>query len=187
MCKAPTEEADVHAALLCRAALKIVILLATEPTTGAHIVTSIFLVDLVRRKTKAVLTVVVGHAVGQLTNGMPEKCNGVSPRQAGRRWAKLELPYYGSITMCIIDPMHNLFWNMKKMFKIWCENDLLTTANLRTVNECIEKVEAPSDLGHLPGNIRSNYGGFTADQWKNWVLYYSMYALEGISSEKHDH
>ena len=28
MCKAPTEEADVHAALLCRAALKIVILLA---------------------------------------------------------------------------------------------------------------------------------------------------------------
>ena len=73
------------------------------------------------------------------------------------------------------------------MFKIWCENDLLTTANLRTVNECLEKVEAPSDLGHLPGNIRSNYGGFTADQWKNWVLYYSMYTLEGVSSEKHDH
>ena len=73
------------------------------------------------------------------------------------------------------------------MFKIWCENDLLTKANLRKLNKRIEKVEAPSDLGRLPGNIRSNYGGFTADQWKNRVLYYSMYALEGILSEEHVH
>ena len=100
----------------------------------------------------------------------------------------LELPYYGSVTMCIIDPMHNLFLGTaKRMFKIWCENDLLTKADLRKLNERIEKVEAPSDLGRLPGNIKSNYGGFTADQWKNWVLYYSMYALEGVLSEEHVH
>lgn len=34
----------------------------------------------------------------------------------------LKLPYYGSITMCAIDPMHNLF-------KIWCENEHLTKKN----------------------------------------------------------
>ena len=105
----------------------------------------------------------------------------------GTRYTSLlELPYYGSITMCVIDPMHNLFLGTaKKMFKIWCENDILTKEKLREVQERIETVEAPSDLGRLPGNITSNYGGFTASQWKNWVLYYSLFALEGVLGEEH--
>ena len=105
----------------------------------------------------------------------------------GSRYTSLlELPYYGSVTMCVIDPMHNLFLGTaKKMFKIWCENDILTKEKLQQVQERIGNVEAPSDLGRLPGNISSNYGGFTASQWKNWVLYYSLFALEGILGEEH--
>ena len=48
-------------------------------------------------------------------------------------------------------------------------------------------MSVPSDLGRLPGNIQSNYGGFTASQWKNFVLYYSMFALKGILPESHMH
>lgn len=105
----------------------------------------------------------------------------------GSRYTSLlELPYYGSITMCVIDPMHNLFLgSAKKMFKIWCEDGFLTKEKLREVQKRIENVEAPSDLGRLPGKISSNYGGFTASQWKNWVLYYSLYALEGILGDEH--
>ena len=105
----------------------------------------------------------------------------------GTRYTSLlELPYYGSITMCVIDPMHNLFLGTaKKMFKLWCEKDILTKEKLKKVQENIETVKAPSDLGRLPGNISSNYGGFTASQWKNWVLYYSMYALQGVLNEEH--
>ena len=105
----------------------------------------------------------------------------------GSRYTSLlELPYYGSITMCVIDPMHNLFLGTaKKMFKIWCESDILTKQSLQEVVERIQRVDAPSDLGRLPGNISSNYGGFTANQWKNWVLYYSLYALEEVLSEEH--
>ena len=105
----------------------------------------------------------------------------------GTRYTSLlRLPYYGSITMCVIDPMYNLFLGTgKKMFKIWCERDILSKEKLRQVQDRIETVEAPSDLGRLPGNITSNYGGFTASQWKNWVLYYSLYAFEGILEEEH--
>ena len=70
------------------------------------------------------------------------------------------------------------------MFKIWCENDILTKQNVQ-VEERIHKVDAPSDLGRLPGKISSNYGGFMASHWKNWVLYYSLYALEGVLSNEH--
>ena len=71
------------------------------------------------------------------------------------------------------------------MFKIWCESDILSKEKLQEVHYRIETVEAPSDLGRLPGNINSNYGGFTASQGKNWVLYYSLHAVEGILEEEH--
>lgn len=73
------------------------------------------------------------------------------------------------------------------MFKLWCENELLTKTDLNKLEEQINSVDAPSDLGRLPGSISSNCGGFTASHWKNWVLYYSMYALEGILTEEHIH
>lgn len=43
----------------------------------------------------------------------------------------LELSYYGSVIMCVIDFMYNLFLGIaKKMFKIWCENDILIKEKL---------------------------------------------------------
>ena len=53
-----------------------------------------------------------------------------------RHTSLLELPYYGSVTMCVIDPMHDLFLGTaKKMFKIWCENDILAKEKLQEVQE----------------------------------------------------
>ena len=36
------------------------------------------------------------------------------------------------------------------------------------VNTCI----VPSGIGRIPVKIQSGFSNFTADQWKNWVLYY---------------
>ena len=54
----------------------------------------------------------------------------------GTRYTSLlELHYYGSITMCVIDPMHNLFLGTaNKMFKLWCEKDILTKNKPKCVN-----------------------------------------------------
>ena len=37
----------------------------------------------------------------------------------------------------------------------------------------------------LPAQISSNYGGFTAKQWKNWILIYSPVVLKGLLPNEH--
>ena len=39
--------------------------------------------------------------------------------------------------------------------------------------------------GRLPHRIASNYGGYTALQWKNWTLIYSLFSLKKLLSEGH--
>ena len=35
----------------------------------------------------------------------------------------------------------------------------------------------PPDIGHIPYKIQSGFSSFTADQFKNWVLYFSLLTL----------
>ena len=37
----------------------------------------------------------------------------------------------------------------------------------------------------LPKKISSNYGFYTAQQWKNWTPIYLLYTLEGIFGDNH--
>ena len=69
--------------------------------------------------------------------------------------------------------MHNLFLGTaKRVFSKWIEN---------------KEISSLSDIGRLPGNIKSNYGGYTAAQWKNFVLLFSMYSLKDVLSDQHLH
>ena len=43
----------------------------------------------------------------------------------------------------------------------------------------------PQDIDRIPGKISSSFTGLTADQWKNWTLVYSLFALKGILPEEH--
>ena len=61
------------------------------------------------------------------------------------------------------------------MFKTWIEIDILTVEKLAEIDQKIVNTQIPLDYGSLPTkNISSNYGGFTAEQWKNWTLIYSL-------------
>lgn len=44
----------------------------------------------------------------------------------------------------------------------------------------MDSVEVPSSVGRIPAKIASGFAGFTADQWKNWILIYSLIALRNI-------
>lgn len=46
-------------------------------------------------------------------------------------------------------------------------------------------MEVPSNIGRLPQNITSNHGSYTAEQWKNWTLLYSMFVLKDVLDDKH--
>ena len=38
----------------------------------------------------------------------------------------------------------------------------------------------PLDIGRIPYKLASNAAGLKADQWKNWTIYFSSYALKNI-------
>ena len=98
----------------------------------------------------------------------------------------LELEYFDIIRSHTIDPMHNLFLGTaKKMFTLWNENSIFTSRQLEEIERRIESMDVPSDIGRLPKKIASNAGSYTAEQWKNWTLIYSLFCLKGILPDQH--
>ena len=100
----------------------------------------------------------------------------------GARYSLLyELPYYNAISTCIIDPMHCLFLGIaKRVFKVWQNEKILTDDNLKEVQSKVDAFCCPQDIGRIPYKLASNASGLKADQWKNWTMYFSLYALKGV-------
>jgi hypothetical protein len=90
----------------------------------------------------------------------------------------LRLPYFDPVQFTAIDVMHNLFLGTcKQLFELWLGNGVLTKEHLEEIERCISLFKVPAGVGRLPGRIGSRYGGFTAKQWKNWILVYSVVGL----------
>ena len=100
-----------------------------------------------------------------------------------------ELPYFNPIRFTVIDPMHNFFLGTAKtvMKKIWLERGTISSTQLDTIQTRVDSLQVPSGIGRIPTKIASNFSGFTAEQLKNWVILYSMYALRGIISQDEYH
>ena len=80
--------------------------------------------------------------------------------------------------------MHNLFLGTAKyMFKtVWFEK--LDKNCLEKIQESIDNMVVPTTLGRIPRKIASSFSSFTADQWKNWTLYFSPVALKNVLPKK---
>ncbi|KAL3858314.1 hypothetical protein ACJMK2_012908 [Sinanodonta woodiana] len=102
-------------------------------------------------------------------------------RKYGIRYSVLlELHYFDPVRMTILDPMHNLFLgSAKHMLKIWNATKILRDEHLGMIQEKIELIQCPSDVGKLPQKF-SSFGSFTADQWKNWTILFSVFALKDV-------
>ena len=99
----------------------------------------------------------------------------------GSRYSELlRLPYFDCVHFTIVDPMHNLFLGTAKhMVEIWIGEQILKSTDLTTIQERVDQTETPSDIGRLPTKIGKSFGGFTAEQWKTWVIVFSAFALYG--------
>ena len=98
----------------------------------------------------------------------------------------LRLPYYDGIRFVIIDPMHNLLLGTAKhMFNKWCEKGILKSQDLAFIQDHIDGIVVPRDVGRIPNKLRGGASGMTADQWKNWTLIYSPYILSKILEKDH--
>ena len=82
--------------------------------------------------------------------------------------------------MCVIDPMHNLLLGTSKMMvELWKFSNILTSVNFEAIQSKVDSFVCPSEVGRIPSKIYSSFAGFTAEQWKNWTIYFSPYALKG--------
>ena len=110
--------------------------------------------------------------------------------ELGARYSVLqELEYFDCIRYFVVDPMHNLYLGTAKhmMKNVWLneKNEFLSDEDFQRIQELVDSMTVPQDIGRIPGKISSSFTGFTADQWKNWTLVYSLFALKGILPEEH--
>src|SRR2546429_4000735 len=103
------------------------------------------------------------------------ECNSKSSRENhfkehGVRWSELlRLPYMDPIRFAVIDPMHCLFLGVAKWIikSIFINQRKLTMEQLRVVQQKMDQIDLPSDIGQIPAKIAIGNDGFsnlTADQ-----------------------
>ena len=109
-------------------------------------------------------------------------CNATESASGCRYSVLLKLPYFDAPRMLIIDPMHNLFLGSAKHFlkSILIDKFIISEAQFDTLQARVDSSKSPPDIGRIPHKIRSGFASFTADQWKNWVLYFSLIVMHDI-------
>ncbi len=101
---------------------------------------------------------------------------------AGCRYSELlRLPYFDAPHMLVVDPMHCLFLGTDKYYlkRIWIENAIISNSDFDVIQQSVDSTIAPAGIGRIPCKINSGFSSFTADQWKNWVNYFSLLSLQG--------
>ena len=79
--------------------------------------------------------------------------------------------------------LHNLLLGtVKHMLSVWTSNGIIDKPNFIHIQEKIDSFLTPSDIGRIPLKISS---GFTAEQWWNWTLIYSLCSLKEILPHRH--
>ena len=97
-----------------------------------------------------------------------------------------ELEYFNPIRHCIVDHMHNLFLGTaKRFFKNLISKGILQDEQLKLIQVRVDSIIVPATIGRIPKKIASAFGGVTAEQWMNWTLFFSLYALRGLIPEQH--
>ena len=77
--------------------------------------------------------------------------------QLGCRYSVLlKLPYFDPPKMLAIDPMHNMFLGTAKhQLSIWRECNLLSRDDFKEIQNFVDSVYVPSDIGRIPRKIES--------------------------------
>lgn len=80
----------------------------------------------------------------------------------------LELPYYDAIQMStIVDPLHNLYLDtVKHVLKdVWLGRGIVSHCSLELLQDKMDQIMSPQDIGRISQKIASNFEGFTGNQW----------------------
>ena len=62
---------------------------------------------------------------------------------------------------------------------------MLSIKDLTTIQDKVNSLNVPNEIGRIPCKIASSFADFTADEWKNWTLIYSLYCLHDVLPQSH--
>ena len=97
-----------------------------------------------------------------------------------------ELPCFDIVRHHVVDPIHNLFLGLAKhTTKQWSDLGVLCSRDFIEIRDRVDLMCVPSKIGRIPRKIASNFFSFTADEWKHWILIYSVFALKNILADEH--
>ena len=65
---------------------------------------------------------------------------------------------------------------------LWKERGIIGREQLENIQNQVNDIQVPASIGRIPHKIISNFSGFTADQWKNWICIYSTVCLHNLLS-----
>ena len=87
--------------------------------------------------------------------------------------------------MTVVDPMHNLFLGTAKHIvkKVWIERSLIVSHQFEDIQRKINAFKTPLDVGRIPRKIETGFAGFTADQFKNWMVLFSIPCLKDVLND----
>ena len=106
--------------------------------------------------------------------------NSLESEHGSRYSVLLDLSYFDIVHQHVIDPMHNLFLGIAKhTVLIWKERYWSSGNIAEKIQEIVNRFQVPSSVGRIPHQILTGFSSFTADQWKHWVLIYSLIVVEG--------
>lgn len=98
----------------------------------------------------------------------------------------LQLSYFDAGRMCTIDPMHNLWLGTAKhVIETWKNLSVLDSKTFDSIQWKVDSFVSPPDHGHVPTKIASGFAGFTVEEWRNWTLYFSLFALKDTLPRQH--
>ena len=98
----------------------------------------------------------------------------------------LLIPHFNIVRCHVIDPMHCLFLGLaKNIIQVWKDKGIVQPNQMKLLQEKVDSIIPPSKVGRIPRKIGTGFGSFTADEWKNWIVIYSLFALHGVIGEAH--
>ena len=90
----------------------------------------------------------------------------------------------------IVDPMHCLFLGIAHLIikKLWIDGNKITKHDLEKMEKRAKTIQIPADLGRVPNKIATGEGfsGFTADQWKTFILIYAIPLMWDLLTDEPD-
>ena len=63
------------------------------------------------------------------------------------------------------------------MLHLWKDRGFLNNSAFEKIQEEIDSIIPPSNIGRIPSKISAGFAGFTAEQWMHWTTLYSPIAL----------